>query len=692
MKRSINIIFIAIIIGLGSCSEESFDERIDVSKVQMEFSAGSDIVSRTQLTSNNTVVWEVKDEISLFDPSGSNNLFTTEGNGPSVIFSGKAIETDGGYYALYPYKSEANFINGIVSTMLPYEQTACLGSFDHGLNPAVAVADVQKNLLFKNTCALVKFTLNGEFPMLSKVVLCGNNNEILSGKIIIDMNHENPKAVAADQGFSEIELSGKLEQNGTYYFVVIPGLLENGFTLQFVDESGRIYEKKGTKSVELSAGHILNLGTITPGTFIPSAGYQVIDGVYHIYNSEGLKAWAKAADVLTSKVILENDIDMANMPWTPVGSGISSDMGYAGEFNGNEKTISNLNITSLLDNVGFFGGLAENAKVHDVNFSSALIEGGVSSGVVAGVSLGIIERCKVSSSDVRSGLYSGGIVGKNSVQVVNSNVCDVNVSTDKSGGMVGGISGVSYGKIEYCTVSGNTMISANGSNSRAGGITGQTSEESGIMTSGRLLKCAVDGATVSGTMAGGVAGENGFGTVAQCVVHQTYVKHNLTTDLSSRLGGIVGYNTRGEVVACYSANSKIGDENLMSEAMGGIVGYSYSEKAYVYGCYSTHVYFLGSVSGDESGVGAIAGYTNGHITSCYAILPDNVNNIKLIGKYSSTLLPDHNVEIGATNYDILITDVYDLKVTDGTIWKAKNIWNITAGGFPSIESEYIGEN
>ena len=103
MKRSINIIFIAIIIGLGSCSEESFDERVDVSKVQMEFSAGSDIVSRTQLTSNNTVVWEKKDEISLFDPSGSNNLFTTEGYGPSVIFSGKAIETDGGYYALYPY-------------------------------------------------------------------------------------------------------------------------------------------------------------------------------------------------------------------------------------------------------------------------------------------------------------------------------------------------------------------------------------------------------------------------------------------------------------------------------------------------------------------------------------------------------------------------------------------------------------
>ena len=89
-------------------------------------------------------------------------------------------------------------------------------------------------------------------------------------------------------------------------------------------------------------------------------------------------------------------------------------------------------------------------------------------------------------------------------------------------------------------------------------------------------------------------------------------------------------------------------------------------------------------------IGAIAGYNNGHVTSCYAVLPDGVTGITLIGNEASTGIIDHCVEVGGNNYNEL-EDAGNLTVTDGTIWVAAKIWEITAGGFPSVNADYIGE-
>lgn len=144
------------------------------------------------------------------------------------------------------------------------------------------------------------------------------------------------------------------------------------------------------------------------------------------------------------------------------------------------------------------------------------------------------------------------------------------------------------------------------------------------------------------------------------------------------------------MVASYSANSIVGADNLISEAIGGIVGYnlnSTSSPAYVYGCYSTHVSLLGSAG---KNIGAIAGYNNGYVTSCYAVLPDGVTGITLVGNEASTGIIDYCVEVGGNNYNVL-EGADNLEVTDGTIWKAAEIWEITAGGFPSVNANYIGE-
>lgn len=690
MKLTSIFSLVAIAATLSACSEERLaDYTQPTGKVPMEFYANTDASTRTELTTANAVHWEANDAISLFDPSGDNNRFSTAENGSSVTFTGTATSAEGTYYALYPYDENASIEGTTITTTLPAEQTAREGSFAQSLNPSVAMADATNSLFFKNVCALVKFTLDGNTTEnITKATLCGNDGEALAGILTIDASQENPIAnVDPEWAGIEIALKGNLIAGKTYYFVVAPNILTNGLTLTLYDNEG-VWKKQGTTSAALEAGKILDLGKITPETFTPAKGYEVTtDGTYHIYNATGLQAWAANKDVLSTSLVLENDIDLTNITWTPIGSNMNT--GYAGNFDGNGKFIYNLSIESDASNVGFFGGIAAGGKVHDVKFDNANVSGNSSSsyvGVVAGTSLGIIDNCNVRSSTV-SGQYVGSIVGNNSVQVNGCNALDVTVHADKQGGQAGGIAGVSHGKIEYCTVSGRSLITANASNSRAGGIAGYTSEEGSVSTSGRLLKCAVDGATISGTMAGGIAGENSFGIVAQCIANRVTVTHN-SSEASTRLGGVVGYNTRGDVVASYAAYSTIGGQDLTSEAMGGIVGYNYSSSAYIYGCYSTHVSLLGTVNnGNESGIGSIAGYTNGHVTSCYAVLPDNIKNVSLVGKYTNA--PEYCVEAGHTDYTTLTTNVPNLTADDKSVWEAAKIWDLTASGSPAIVSTYI---
>lgn len=652
--------------------------------ISMVFHAGSEALTRTSLAEGNAVVWERGDAISLFAPSGTNNIFTTEDSGESAAFSG-TVSVDGGpYYALYPYDGNAEIDGSVISTVLPSSQEAEEGGFRTGLNLSVAEADAQDRLIFKNACALVKFTLGEGMQDIVKAVLQGNDGEFLAGPVEIDVSSETPAAVVIEKNgvaaAEELELAGTFSAGADYYFVSVPVKLSKGLTLTLLDKEGKERVRRGASEADLQAGHILNLGTLDSGSFI---SLEKVDGVYHVYDAPGLVEWAAKDDVLTVNVVLENDIDMSGIEWAPVGSGMQAD-GYSGDFNGGGKSICGLEVNTEGD-AGFFGGLASGAKVHDLRFCGSKVTGGSKSyaGIVAGQSLGVIEDCNVVSSEV-SGQYAGAVTGNNSVQVNRCDAVGVSVTGTFS---AGGIAGLSYGKIEYCTLSGESRIVASGGSSRAGGIVGSTSEEGGVKTSGRVLKCAVEGAFVSGVWAGGVAGENGFGIIAQCVVDGVTLTH-ASSESNARLGGIAGYNSRGDVVASYSAYSEIGAEGLVSEAEGGVVGYNNNSSANVYGCYSTHVSLLGTVSGDESGKGCIAGYTNGNVTSCYAVLPKGVDGIGLVGRYSGPA-PDHCVAPGHKDYDILVTGVSDLQADDGSVWQAAEIWNITAAGTPEIVSDYV---
>lgn len=193
--------------------------------------------------------------------------------------------------------------------------------------------------------------------------------------------------------------------------------------------------------------------------------------------------------------------------------------------------------------------------------------------------------------------------------------------------------------------------------------------------------------SVNGSFAGGIAGDNGFGLIAQCNVQgsTSISSDNIDTSKSKRLGGIVGYNSNGHIVACSSVDCNIGKDNISFQAMGGICGQS--NRGNIYGCYALGTSFYGNVNGDESGKGAIAGYSSSSITSCYAVLPIGIEGIGLAGENKGSL--ECCVEIGGNDYSILNT-ANDLEI-DGSKWVARNIWIINGTEYPTINSEYMGE-
>ena len=241
MRRYFMPFFVLGTLLLSSCSKDEMpfedeipadtDSSLNAGKVKMEFKAGIDAVSRTVLTTGNAVEWEADDAISLFDPD-SNNKFTTSTGGQSVTFTGSAKDNQDIYYALYPYDGKATISDNVITTTLPAEQTARAGSFAKMLNPSVAKSGSDKTLEFKNTCAVVKFTLRYTGSNnIKKVMFRGNNGEPLAGTLQIDVSSETPTATVQNEfAGTEVTLNGEFTSGSTYYFVTAPALLSKGLT------------------------------------------------------------------------------------------------------------------------------------------------------------------------------------------------------------------------------------------------------------------------------------------------------------------------------------------------------------------------------------------------------------------------------------------------------------------------------
>lgn len=255
-------------------------------------------------------------------------------------------------------------------------------------------------------------------------------------------------------------------------------------------------------------------------------GYTVDEqGVWHIQNADGLKAWADAVSVEVNgdiSAILDNDIEMPApgageiSNWEPVGKKYEEQENapdFRGTFDGNGHTISGLVVKSIEKEAGFFGRIHETVK--NLTLKDATIEGVQNVGAVAGYNAGTIENCHVKSSLITT-----------------------SATTDYTDINVGGIAG-SGSDLYYCSVSADCTVQSR-LTAKATSIGGLVGYSYGGNFQGCYAVCELDGKPRNNFMGGliGYCRAEGtfkiYGCYANC---RFYMSDNQEPDY---VGGIAG--------------------------------------------------------------------------------------------------------------------------------------------------------
>ena len=274
----------------------------------------------------------------------------------------------------------------------------------------------------------------------------------------------------------------------------------------------------------------------TVSVTVRDPGYYMNGDTYMVYNADGLQAWAEAVNggAYSANCTLTSDINLSGITWETVCYGSNA---YSGVFDGDNHTISNLNVKkrewngvdySYSSPYGLFGNVGTGGTIKDVTVSG---------------SINLTDRDTI-----------GMIAGKNCGQIINCH-SEGSVSGKSN---VGGIAGYNEGgTIEGCTVSGN--ITAKDEHSFVGGITGWNNYSS------KVIGCSFDNGTVNGNnYVGGIVASNNNGSqIIAC-----YAKG--TIQGSSKVGGVVGNqlaSTKDIVIGCYFTGSSTGNEYV-----GGVAG------------------------------------------------------------------------------------------------------------------------
>lgn len=272
-KYILPLMSIAMLMAMVGCSssDDAVEEIKEESKlVPMTFTATqeSNVGTRAALNGN-SVDWQTEDKISVFDGTGAggNHEFTLTGDAKDGKFSGEASSEAATFTAVYPYTDGAQLgEDGSVSGItLPAEQTATADSFDPAAALMMAYTEDKSQLNFKNAVSLVKVTT--QFAC-KKIVLSANEDIAGTGTLTMTFDNTNDTYTSSftfNSGSSKTitlkPATGESFDAGTYYIVVPPITLTNGFTITFTDENDKEYTRKSTKSNTFNRSRIKDFGS-----------------------------------------------------------------------------------------------------------------------------------------------------------------------------------------------------------------------------------------------------------------------------------------------------------------------------------------------------------------------------------------------------------------------------------------------
>ena len=309
--------------------------------------------------------------------------------------------------------------------------------------------------------------------------------------------------------------------------------------------------------------------------------------------------------------ILTNDISIRDKTkWKMIGGTDIADeeSGFNGTFDGNNHTISGLKIDWEEKVFGMFGvisaGTVRNLKLINLNIDAKSLAGGIS-----GVNYGYIENCSVSGKIYIEGdgtmLSAGGLVGNNYGFLEN---IDVNMQIIALGQVatVGGVAANNEGYIDNANFSGKLISRENiiHSNAVVGGIAGINT--SGIIYNSFSKPEITTRAYVN--YVGGTAGIiNGGEIYKNVALGNINVKSYKDKETFAYSGGIAGLSPAGLIMNSYSLTSILVEANNVYA--GGICGYN--QNSSIQNNYSMNELMIEGGESDNSNVytGGISGYS-----------------------------------------------------------------------------------
>ncbi len=288
---------------LSACSSDndivdnnSNNQEKPAANKSMTFHASMDgITTRTDFNSNNTV-WAQDDKISILNTASVNEEYPEKGvftigapaNGESYTkeenFSGDKIKANGNdndnFYAFYPATTLSTSGNAIkASASVPTVQTATDGTYDQSLH-FMSAYSTNSTFNFKNVCSLIKITLTNNTsvcrvkvvanPTLTSMDAQEFTYTSITGNFDATIGSDGTASVTAtDAKSTYVELRANGDDStaktvigdGTFYMVVLPTTISNGFTLLLEKTDGTIYQRIGTKITAFERNQMYDFGS-----------------------------------------------------------------------------------------------------------------------------------------------------------------------------------------------------------------------------------------------------------------------------------------------------------------------------------------------------------------------------------------------------------------------------------------------
>lgn len=607
--KKINYLLIAAIASLtvASCQKEQAEQFTPAGQgAGQEFTVSLPEVTKTALVEGKTV-WAKNDSLWVSNGTLTEKIGVPEESWGQKSFTFKTKGTmitpeTPNMYMVYPYEAASGVKEGKLSVKIPGFQK---GEFNEA--NIVAAQTTTYSVSLKNVTAILKVTVPPQAetkntPIYSLAIGATNGNA-LSGTCTVDFSGSDPVLTPTAKSTSiSAQIDGLDDKD--FYFAVIPGTYDAGFTLTAATTSfENASETKTTKSAKtVKVNELVNLGSIgTDLKPLPGAGTETdpwqIESLGHMIALASAVAEGNTFEGKYLKVM--NDISGITMP---VGyfPNASNNHPFKGDFDGNNKTLT-IDIDGAAQpatiRLGLFGAVADGANLHDMTIKGTVTSTGDALGALAGrvdVSSGTVTIKNITSEVVISGpQYLGGLIGY--LALVSTGKATIEDCTNK-----GNITGTNYlGGILASTnaIEAKDAFSiVNCSNSGIitgqkflGGIAGQLSSKA---DNNNPKTKAVTGCTntgsISGTItAGGIVGYAYVVNITDCnntaavtTTQQNGNPYGISGGTPKVINGGNGpYNGTGGI-AGYTQNSSLKDCSNTGDItafnkVGGIAGFNY---------------------------------------------------------------------------------------------------------------------